>query len=395
MIAVVFWLCVTFIVYTYAGYPLLVSLLARLRPRKGPYPPARPSVTLLIAAYNEESVIGQKIENCLALDDVGDPPQILVAADGSEDATLDIVRAYASRGLELSHAPARRGKAAALNHALSRARGDVVVFSDANNLYQADTLRELVAPFADPVVGAVTGAKLIARGDESLGDSEGLYWKYESFIKRQETRLGCCVGVAGEVFAIRRELFEPPPENVINDDFFLAMRIVKRGYKVVYAPRARSIERVSPSARDEMARRARIVAGRYQALALAHRLLPLRRPLVVWQIVSHKFMRPLVPFAMAGALLANLAAVMRVAPAGAFGFLRLASPANWMLLCLQAGFYGLAWVGGRAERTGVLGKLLYIPTFLVNSNLAAVIGLFRFVFGRQTPLWERVQRRTS
>jgi cellulose synthase/poly-beta-1,6-N-acetylglucosamine synthase-like glycosyltransferase len=303
------------------------------------------------------------------------------------------VRGYANQQVELSYSPPRRGKMAAINRAMPQARGEIIVFSDANNEYAPDTLRELVRPFADPTVGAVSGAKTIARGDGALGDSEGLYWKYESFIKQAETRLGSCTGVAGEILALRRELFELPPDNIINDDFYMAMRIIARGHRLVYAPRARSTEHVSASAQDEVARRARIVAGRYQAIALAHRLVPLRRPLVAWQIISHKFLRPLVPLAMFGALLTNVIAVLFPSRRRDQRLQHLAPPVNWLLMLAQVLFYALAWVGNHTERGGTVGKLLYLPTFLVNSNLAAVIGLYRFLSRRQTTLWQRVRRR--
>ncbi len=393
MIARVFWFCVGSIAYVYAGYPLLLALLARSRPKPKAYAPATPSVTLLIAAYNEQAVIREKLQNSLALDYPRDHLQIIVAADGSDDRTPDITREFAEQGVELSYSPPRRGKMAAINRAMDLARGEIVVFSDANNLYAPDALRELVAPFVDSTVGAVSGAKHILKGDGALGESEGLYWKYESFIKKQETRLGCTTGVAGEILALRRDLWEAAPDGIINDDFYLAMRLVQRGFRVVYTPNARSSERVAPTAQDEVARRARIIAGRYQAIALAHRLLPFNRPLVVWEVVSHKFMRPLVPLAMAGALLANLAAILR--PSRERGLRRLGWPANWLMLAAQLLFYALAWRGTRVERGGKVGKVLYLPTFLVNSNLAAVIGLYRFLRGRQTTLWERVQRRAS
>jgi cellulose synthase/poly-beta-1,6-N-acetylglucosamine synthase-like glycosyltransferase len=393
MIGQLFWLCVGAIIYTYLGYPLLLALLARTRPKPQPYQPITPSLTLLIAAHNEQAIIAEKLENSLALDYPLERLQILVAADGSNDQTPDIVRLYAERGAELSYSPPRRGKMAAINRAMAQARGEIVIFSDANNMYEVNVLRELAAPFANPAVGAVTGAKSITKGDGVLGESEGLYWRYESFIKAQETRLGCCTGVAGEVLAIRRDLFEPPPDNIINDDFYLALRLMQRNYQVIYTPQARSWERVSASAEDEITRRARIVAGRYQAIALAPRLLPWQRPLWVWQIISHKFLRPLVPLAMAGALLSNLLAVVHPARSGKWAWLRLAPPFNWLVLGLQVLFYGLAWLGSRTESKGKIGKLLYLPTFLVNSNLAAVIGLYRSLTRGQTALWQRARRR--
>ncbi|RMF03429.1 MAG: glycosyltransferase family 2 protein [Chloroflexi bacterium] len=377
-----FWACVGFIVYTYAGYPALLAVLAKLRPRALQRDEnSTPSLTLLVAAYNEEACIAGKLENSLSLDYPAGKLQILVAADGSNDRTPDIVRTFADRGVELSFSPERRGKMAAINRAMTRARGEVVVFSDANNLYDAQALRQLTPPFADPTVGAVSGAKSILSGDGALGDSEGLYWRYESAIKKQETRLGTCTGVAGEILAVRRSLFRPPPAEIINDDFYIALDLIRRGYRVIYAPAARSFERVSATAQDEVTRRARIISGRYQAMRLAPQLLPWQQPLAVWQVVSHKFSRPLVPLAMIGALVSSLLAALRANRAAA------------VLLTGQMAFYGLAGLGRTAEYGGKIGKLLYIPTFFVNSNLAALRGLRMHLTQRQGVLWQRVERR--
>lgn len=375
------WLSVGMILYVYAGYPPLVMLLARLRGKERPFPAITPSLTLLIAAHNEEAVIAAKLENSLKLDYPDDLLQILVTADGSSDSTPDIVQQFSNRGVELNYTPQRQGKMAAINRAMPKARGSIVVFSDANNLYDIQALRELVKPFADTAVAAVSGAKIIVKDGSSLGHSEGLYWRYESFIKKQETCLGSCIGVAGEIFALRRDLFEFPPNNIINDDFYMAMRLIKRGYRVVYAPQARSYEYVSTSAKDEIVRRSRIVAGEYQSISLTGQLLPWPQPLVVWQIISHKYLRPLVSLAMIAALLTNVIIVMQ-RKSGLYG----------LLLGVQIIFYLLAALGQWRQWGGLMGKLLYLPTFLVNSNWAALVGLARFLSKRQTTLWQRAQR---
>ncbi|GIK57917.1 MAG: glycosyl transferase [Chloroflexota bacterium] len=369
------------ILYTYIAYPALLAVAARLWPRPVQTAVHTPTVTLLIAAYNEEEMITQKIENSLALDYPPERLQILVAADGSTDRTAQLVDAYAHQNVLLNDEPARHGKMAAINRAMPRATGEIVVFSDANNFYQADALRELVKPFADASVGAASGAKVIAKGDGVLGESEGLYWRYESFIKEKETAVHSSIGVAGEMLAIRRCLFEPPPDDVINDDFYMAARLLHRGYRVVYVPAARSIERISPTAQDEMARRARIVAGRYQAIWRSREIVPWKRPLLAWQLVSHKFLRPLVPLAMITAALSNLLLAFR------------ARPLARLLLLWQIAFYGTAVLGSYFHPGGKWGKLLYLPTYLVHSNLAALFGLGRFLAGKQTTRWQRVPRR--
>ena len=392
MTAWLFWLSVAFIAYVYAGYPLALALLARLRRARSYDFPGTPSVTLLIAAYNEEDVLEKKLTNSLELDYPRDRLQIVVAADGSDDRTAEIARSFAGRGVQLSYHPERRGKTAAINRAMPVATGEIVVFSDANNLYARDALRELTSPFGDRSVGAVTGAKTVTRGDGALGESEGLYWRYESFIKRQETRLGTCTGVTGEILAVRRELFEPPPDNVINDDFYIGMWVIRQGRRVVYAPRARSFERVSQCAQDEVARRARIVAGRFQALLMAHKLLP-ARPLVAWQVISHKFSRPLLPLAMICALVTNVIAVSQAPQAEGPAVLSLAAPYGWILLAGQAVFYAAALLPRAGLKlSGTAGRLLYLPSFLVDSNFAALIGLVRFATRRQSTRWRRVRR---
>jgi len=383
VLALIFWGSLIAIAYTYVGYPSLVGVLARLRPALEPYPPTTPFVTLLIAAYNEQDTIAAKLENSLALDYPADRFEIIVASDGSTDGTADIVKTYASHGVVLQQWSARCGKTAAINRAMCTARGDVVVLSDANNFYDPGTLRAVVAPFVDSTVGAACGNKHIARGDGALGDSEGAYWKYEGWIKRQETRLGCTVAVLGEVFAIRRELFEPAPDNIINDDFYIAMRIIKRGLRVVYVPEAISRERVSPSAEDEITRRTRMVAGLYQALVRPRELMPWKKPVVCWQIVSHKFMRPLVPLWMIAALAANVALALQTG-----------TSAPWFgLLAAQVVFYALALVGLQYPADGRVSRALYLPTFLVASNLAALLGLYRFSTGQQSTQWTRLRRR--
>lgn len=396
MLGILFWLCVLLIIYTYAGYPFLIWLFSRAMPRPIADSTATPYVTLLIAAFNEEKVIARKIENSLQLIYPRDRLQILVMDDGSEDRTQEIIKSYADRGVELAYNPPRRGKMAAINRAIQQARGEIVLFSDASNSYAADVVNEISAPFSNPRVGAVVGARAIEAGEGGLGESEGLYWKYESFIQKNESLLGCCTGIVGEILAIRRNLFTPPPDGIINDDFFMAMQVAKQGYRVAYAPNARSFESISLQARDGIERRKRIVAGRYQAIFHANRILPWNRPLVVWQIISHKFMRPLVPLFMIGALMINLLALVIPSQTNVFQLLFMSPPYNWIVFSMQAAFYLLA-VGGRVLENRNIGwlRIFYVPTFLLNSNWAALEGLYRFVTGKQTTHWAKTARHDS
>lgn len=394
VIAILFWGSLGLIIYTYFGYPLLISLLPS-RKRKSAEPTDHtPTVTLLIAAYNEDSVIEEKIRNSLASDYPREKLQVLIVTDGSDDHTPERVRAFARQGVELLHQPERRGKMAAINRAMQNVRGEIIVFSDANNLYQADTITRLIRPFGDPEVGAATGAKVILKGDGELGESEGLYWKYESYIKKQESRAGSCTSVAGEILAIRKSAYVRPPDNIINDDFYTAMQVIRQGHRLVYEPQARSSERVSPSARDEIVRRTRINAGRYQAMVMSSQLLPFEQPLLVWQILSHKFMRPLVPFFMIAALLSNVLAVLPYPRPQGWGYLN--PPVGLGFLALQGLFYLLAAIGSASQKNQGMGRLrllFYLPTFLTNSNLAALQGFFQFMKKQPGHLWQRIERR--
>jgi biofilm PGA synthesis N-glycosyltransferase PgaC len=384
----IFWFSLALIAYTYAGYSLLLTVLAGLVGRKRPTSNHTPTVTLLITAYNEAEVIAAKLKNSLALDYPPGKLDILVAADGSQDETVAVVQRFLGPRVSLSYQPVRQGKMAAINRVVAQARGEIVVFSDANNFYASDAIRQLVRPFADPQVAAASGAKRIVRGDSALGDTEGLYWRYEAYIKQQETKLGSTTGVNGEIFAIRRDLFRPLPPGTINDDFTMALDCLRRGYDVVYVGAARSYERVSTGMQDERTRRSRIVAGRFQAMF--NRQLWPHNPLVIWQLLSHKYLRPFVPLAMITAFLSNLAA-LRPGYAG-HGWLR--GPAAQALFLGQSLFYAAAWFGGRLKGKGKAGKILFVPAYLVSSNVAGLVGLFRFLRGGQPAAWQRVARRS-
>src|SRR5215216_1751337 len=389
----IFWFCILFTGYVYVGYPLLLAFLARFRRKPQEYPRITPQVSILIAAYNEQAVIASKLENTLSLDYPAECMQILVAVDGSDDRTAEVVQSFADRGVEMSYDIHRRGKTAAINRALPRLRHEIIVFSDANNLYARDALLELVRPFSNPKVGAVTGSKNIVDDADAHAKADGLYWRYESVIKKNETRLGSCTGVTGEILAIRRFLYQPPPDRVINDDFFIGMGVLRHGYRLVYAPTAHSYERSSLTEKDEALRRSRIVAGRYQAMLMSGSLLPWRSPMLVWQIVSHKFMRPLVPLMMITAFIATVVTCIWRVPPMPLGWLYLAHPYNFVFLAAELLIGILAFFGGSLKDKGLLGKILYVPTFIVNSNLASIQGLYSFFTGKQTSLWRRARRR--
>jgi cellulose synthase/poly-beta-1,6-N-acetylglucosamine synthase-like glycosyltransferase len=278
------------------------------------------------------------------------------------------------------HRPERQGKLAAVERAAAVARGELLVLTDANNRFEARALRELVAPFADPSVGVVTGRKAIDEGGgRALDHAEGLYWRYESRLKEWESRAGSVTAVAGEILAFRREAFPAVPAGTVTEDFAQAMLAAAAGWRVVYAPAAVSLERASATIEDEATRRARLVSGRGQGLA---RLLPVlvrRRPWLALQVVSHKGLRPLVPGALA-ALAVSTAALSRRRP-----WARAAGAA-------QGAFYAAAAAGWLAEARGRRLRVLYLPYFFCRMNLATLEGLRRFALRRQAAAWDRVRR---
>ncbi len=367
------------IAYTFFGYPALLALWARLRPRGVASDPGlTPTVSLIIAAYNEADVIEAKLRNCFALDYPHDLLEIIVAADGSDDATAEL--ASGDPRVKVLYQPERKGKMAAINRAVSEAQGEILIFSDANNLYTPDTLRALLAPFGDPAVGVVTGRKAIDDGSgRALDRAEGLYWRYESKIKEWESRIGSVTGVAGEILAVRRAAFRAPPVGTVNDDFVLAMLAAIDGWRVVYAPHAVSLEPASATLDDEATRRSRIVTGRYQALWQLLPSMVRKRPQLAWQVISHKGLRPFVPFAMLTTLLSNLA------------LLRGAAWARWMV-ALQGAFYGGALVGWWNEARGRRNRWLYLPYYFCRVNGASVQGLQRFLSRRNHALWAKAKR---
>lgn len=370
---------VALILYTFAGYPAAMAALARVRAR-----PVRkqadyePPVTLVIAAYNEEDVIRARLENASDLDYPRERLDVLVVADGSSDSTADVARSVA--GTRVLFEPERRGKLAAMNRAANAATGEILVFSDANNHYSGNAIRELVAPFADPSVGVVTGRKAIDDGSgRPLDRAEGLYWRYESKLKEWETAVGSVTAVAGEILAFRREAFPSPRPGTMNDDFVQAMLVALDGWRVVYAPEAVSLERASATIGDEAVRRSRLVTGRWQALA---DLLPTairKNPAYALQVASHKGLRPLVPFAMLAAALSNVA---------------LSREHHWarLLLALQVAFYVAAVLGRESERQGRRSRVLYLPYYFCRMNVATLEGAANYVTRRRESVWARVQR---
>jgi len=376
------WVFIFLVFYTYLGYPLLLVILSRLFKNPVKLGDELPSVSLIVAAYNEETVIKQKIENSFELDYPPEKLQIMIVSDGSSDQTPDIAKQYDSKGVLALFEPERRGKSAALNRGVEQATGDILVFSDANAFYYPDAIKKLVRNFNDPRVGCVSGRKTVRSSTSSIAESEGLYWKYESYLKKAESHLHSTTGVVGEMNAIRRQQFQPIPANMINDDAFLAFQVLRQGLRVIYEPEAVSWETSAQSTRDEVIRRQRINAGRYQLFLSPRNIWPWNNLFVLFMMFSHKFARLLLPFFMIGALVFNLLAVL------------LGSQSILLQLALlaQVVIYLLAFLNLFLEQVGIKVKLIALIGFIVSSNLASLNGLIRYLNGKQTVLWEKGQR---
>lgn len=386
--------CLALAVYHYVGYPLAVMLWARWAPRPaGAQPGAQagraagkdhrdtyawPSVTLLIAAYNEERVIEAKLRNALAMSYAG-PLEIVVVSDGSTDRTPQIVAGFADRGVVGMHNPPRRGKTAALNRGVAAACGEILVFSDANNDFNPDALNALVQHFADPAVGGVCGVKRIrAAAERESSKGDGLYWRYESAIKLAEGRIGSITNADGEIFAMRRHLYRPIPEHIINDDAQITFDLIEQGQRILYEPQAQSVEYASIRIEDDFFVKVRMVAGGFQTLAQHWRRLIPPRSWFAFAFLSHKGLRYLMPVVLMALLLLCL--------------LRLNQPWGAALLGAQALFYGAAAVGYGLIRRGRIPGLTYVPFYFTAMNAAAFMGLLRFLNGRQNTLWRKAQR---
>ena len=375
MTSLAFWVLLGIVVYTYAGYPALIYLLSRVRPRGLQRAPLEPRVSIVLAAHNEEAHIGRKLENLLGLDYPREKLQIIVVSDGSTDRTDEIVARCGAKNVELVRVP-HQGKPTALNAGVARASGEIVVFCDARQHIAQDALRAMVSYFADLKVGAVVGDTLL---EAKAGP--GFYWAYERIIRIAEGKVDSVVGGSGSLMGIRRHLLSPLPAEALLDDLVTPMRIVLQGYRVLYRPDVRVYDREA-SVSGEFARKARTLAGNYQALRYVPQMLNPMKNRIFFQYLSHKVLRLVCPFALLGLLAVNIALVAR----GGAGW-------TWYVatLAAQVAAYGLALRGALAgERAGRLARVSH--TFVV-LNAAAVEGLRRFLTGKLT--WTTVRHGAS
>ena len=379
--------------YAYFGYPVVIWVLSRLFGR----PPVRPTVSdedlprlsLLIAAYNEAGHIEERVRNALAMDYPPGKLEIVIASDGSSDDTADIVREFSSRGVRLLDFKTRRGKSSVLNEMIPECTGEVVMLSDANTLTDPDAARKLAAWFADPAVGVVCG-KLVLIDPVNGRNVDGVYWKYETFLKLCESRLGALLGSNGGIYAVRQSAFRPIPADTIVDDFVLPLLARQEtGCKIVYDKGAVATEETPSSIASEFQRRARIGAGGFQAIGLLRGLTHPRHGWLAFAFVNHKLLRWASPFLLIFALLGNLLWVVLCMP-----YIGNVFHLPWaaLALALQVGFYVSSLLAGALPARPKIFKLFRLPAMFTSMNAALAVGFWRWLLGRQNSAWARTDR---
>jgi cellulose synthase/poly-beta-1,6-N-acetylglucosamine synthase-like glycosyltransferase len=371
----ILWTSAAVAAYIYIGFPALLAFLQRFAKRPVAKRPIEPTVSVLVAAYNEARVIEAKIRNTLALDYPADRIEVAIACDGPRDDTTAIAQRAASEigqgRVRVFAYPVNRGKLHVLNDTMRQLSGDIVVLTDAASMLERDAVRRLVENFADPTVGAVSGIYRISRGDEAaLGTQEDLYWKYETFLKQAEGDVGSILGCHGALYAVRRDLYPYPVATTINDDYVIPMRILQAGYRVAYDSTA--VAREEAHEMSGFSRRVRIMTGNFQQLSELRALVRPLRPLPLFFFLSHKAGRLIVPLAMIAMFVANL-------------FL-LAEPFYRALFGLQLAFYALVLLGALIR---LRPKILRLPYYFCMINAAAFLGMYYALRGGRALAWKR------
>jgi cellulose synthase/poly-beta-1,6-N-acetylglucosamine synthase-like glycosyltransferase len=372
----IFWLSVAAIGYAYVGYPLLLVVLSTLRPKPVKSGHWTPSVTVIIAAYNEERDLAAKLENTLALDYPPSQLEIIVTSDCSSDRTDEIARSFADRGVRLHRQEERHGKTAAQNAAVTKARGEIIVFSDATTHYRPDVLRLMIPAFADKSVGCVTGRVIYQDDkDSSVGAGTQSYWNYEFFLKRHESAVCSLIGVCGCMYAVRASAYIPL-YNEACSDFIIATTMVEQGLRAVYVPEAVCTEEPNRQAKKELAARVRIISQTFSDLWRNRAVLnPFRSGFYAVQLWSHKLMRYLVPIFLIAIFITS-------------GWLAARNAVYAVVFVMQVAFYLAALVSWILERLGVTFSLLALPQYFVITNLASLIAFVKFLTGERYTRWE-------
>jgi poly-beta-1,6-N-acetyl-D-glucosamine synthase len=388
MIAI-FWISLAIIFYAFIGYGVLLFFIIkikRLMTGKPVMPENNnlPTCTLIVAAYNEEAFIEQKIQNSLELVYPGNKLSFIFITDGSTDGTCRVLSGYPE--IKHMHSDARMGKMAAVHRAIEEVTTDIIVFTDANTFLNPKAIVNICRHYADPKVGAVAGEKRVHIADEADATAgEGFYWKYESKLKAWDSELYSVVGAAGELFSVRKNLYQPVQPNAIIDDFMISMLIAQKGYKIVYEPEAYALENSSQNVKEELKRKIRIAAGGIQSIIWLKSLLsPFELPLLSFQYISHRVLRwTVVPFLMLIAFMLNILIVSK----GQSPFI------YQLILAAQVAFYSMSLFGWLLEARQIKIKIFFIPYYFSMMNYAVVRGIFRFAAGNQSAIWEKARRK--
>lgn len=392
-VEILFWVAVAVVVYTYVGYGIILWLMVKVKewfvkPVKHPYPTDEelPEMTLFIAAYNEEQVVDDKMANCLDLDYPREKLHIVWCTDGSNDHTVERLGCWPQA--TVFHIPERGGKTAAINRGLQFIHTPLVAFTDANTMLNKASLRLIAHAFLDEKVGCVAGEKRIQTNEkaDAAQGGEGLYWRYESALKALDSRLYSAAGAAGELFAIRRELFQPLEEDTLLDDFVLSLRIVEQGYRIAYLKEAYAMESGSANLFEEEKRKVRIAAGGLQSIARLWPLFnPLRYGIFSFQYVSHRVLRwSITPVLLFALLPLNLMLLFGTERVGLYLIL-------WLL---QSLFYLAGGLGYYLSMRRTKNKLLFVPCYFLFMNFNVLHGMI-YLFKRnknEKGTWEKARR---
>ena len=383
----VFWISCGIVLYNYAGYAILAWLYTRLAGKyKTLSAPADylPSISFIVAAYNEAGIIADKITNSLELDYPADSIEFIFVTDGSTDDTPAVVARFPS--VKLLHQAPRAGKSAAVNRTVTHARNEILIFSDANTMLNKEAIRNIARHYFDPKVGGVAGEKKVANpstGPADGGDGEGVYWKYESRLKQIDADFYSVVGAAGELFSLRRSLYEPLPSNAVLDDFVLSLRVAGNGFRIMYEPDAYATELPSFSLKEEQKRKVRIAAGGFQSIGMLTSILAFwRHPRLSYLYFSHRVLRwTLSPLCLGLAFLSSI--ILALQPA--------ANPIIIAAAAVQTLFYGMA-AAFKLPLPAPLKKMAKIPYYFTFMNVSVILGFIRFCKGSQSAVWEKARR---
>ncbi len=378
MLEIIFWSAAGLVAYVYIGYPILVYLVGRLFPRRVAGNTFEPTVSLIIAAYNEERDIGAKLQNTLELEYPENRLEIIVVSDCSSDRTDEIVREFSSSGVRLLRQSERRGKTAAQNAAVQTAKGEIILFSDATSIYKADVLREIMQNFADPTVGCVAGRLVyVDKAGSGVGEGAKKYWSYETFLKENESRACSLIGVSGCIYAVRRSAYVPMYEEACSD-FLICTIVYRQGLRTVYQPSAVCYEDTNTRTTEEFRMRVRIISQTFTDLWRNRDMMnPLNAGFYAVQLLSHKLLRYAVPLFLI---------IMLVTSGALVGSMFYAT-----IFALQLLFYFIAAGDWAIQKWGVDLRIATVPRYFCLANLASVAGFYKFLKGERFARWEPIR----